>query len=98
MRENDAFQELTKPTLEEIERRRLARIKLLPTGAMINGKEVGYRFFKNYYKQYLGRAIENPRAQYQPAIGCSQDWKNGFAKAVHPVMAPPKITLPVNHR
>ena len=35
---SELFQELSKPTMEEIERRRMARIKYTNTGAIINGK------------------------------------------------------------
>lgn len=73
----EGFVELKHPTLEEIERRRMAKIKYTATGAIINGKEVGYRHLKAYYKQYLGRVMENPRAKYQPALEGPQnnDWR-----------------------
>ena len=53
--EGSVFQELSNPTIEELEEKRLERINYTPTGVLINGKEVGYRQYKNYYKQYLGR-------------------------------------------
>ena len=52
------------------------RIKYTTTGAIINGKQVGYRYLKKYYKQYLERSIDNPRVKYQPAIEQqNNDWK-----------------------
>ena len=45
-------------TLQSIEAKRQNRIKYGLTGAIINGKEVGYRSFKQYYRQYLSRKIE----------------------------------------
>lgn len=44
------------------------RIQYTPTGAIINGKEVGYRHLKVYYKQYLNREVKNLREKYQPAL------------------------------
>jgi hypothetical protein len=48
---------LRQPTLQSLEEQRLHRIKLTPTGAVINGREVGYRAYRQYYKQHLDRKI-----------------------------------------
>ena len=55
------------PTLNELEEMRLSRIKLESTGVVINGKMVGYRCYKNYYKQYLGRFMEQNK-ESKPAV------------------------------
>ncbi len=49
------FEDLGNPTLEMLEEQRQNRIKMTNIGAVINGKEVGTRNLKNYYKQYVGR-------------------------------------------
>ena len=51
----ESFEDLGHPTLEQIEKKRLKKIKYTPIGPIINGKQVGFRHLKQYYKQYLGR-------------------------------------------
>ena len=83
--EKSVFEELTNPTLtlEDLEERRQERISYTATGVMVNGREVGYRQYKNYYKQYLGREMEDTKAKYQPAIECDKTWSE-FKKGDKP--------------
>jgi hypothetical protein len=68
---------LKKETLESLERKRLERIQITNVGFMINGKEVGSRDLKQYYKQYLGREIPKNPLREQACLTNGDDWKNG---------------------
>lgn len=60
---------LNHQTLQDIEEKMLARIKYGATGVTINGKEVGYRAYRQYYKQFLTREIHTSVRQGPKAIG-----------------------------
>lgn len=83
-------------TLQSLEEKRLSRIKYGVSGVTINGKEVGYRTYKQYYKQFLGRKIEAlPREQ--KCLPASEEWK----LAVQHVQPKPdfvRIVASHNHR
>ena len=64
----EEFKVLQPPTLAELEQRRMGRIKYGATGVTINGKEVGYRAYKQYYKQFLTREIKPAAREVQPAL------------------------------
>jgi hypothetical protein len=55
--ESEKFNLLNPPTLQSLEEKRQGRIKYGPTGVTINGKEVGYRAYRQYYKQFLTRVV-----------------------------------------
>lgn len=56
---SSSFKVIPHHTLESLEAKRQNRVKYGLTGVVINGKEVGYRSFKQYYRQYLSRKIES---------------------------------------
>jgi hypothetical protein len=65
-----------RPTLESLELERLSRVQYTLTGAIINGREVGYKHLRQYYKQYLNRVIPNMREKYQHSIEMDQtEWE-----------------------
>ena len=75
--ETQEFKVIPKETLESLESKRQNRIKYGLTGVIINGKEVGYRSFKQYYKQYLVRKIE-PAAREQLALTAGEQIKQNM--------------------
>jgi hypothetical protein len=92
--ESSEFTVLQHKTLAELEEERLGRIKYGVTGVTINGKEVGYRAYRQYYKQFLSReVVANPR-EGPKALGC-EDWRN-FKALCKPEFQ--KITAFNNHR
>lgn len=73
---DESFEDLGHPTLEMLERRRQKRIKLTNTGAIINGREVGYRQYRQYYKQYVGRDYPDLKIAPQKCLEYGpEDWK-----------------------
>jgi uncharacterized membrane protein YebE (DUF533 family) len=58
-----------------MEEQRQARVKYGPTGVTINGKEVGYRVYRNYYKQYLTRDVEQAPRENHKALTFGE-WKS----------------------
>lgn len=69
---------LHQATLQSLEEKRLARIKYTTTGVIINGKEVGYRAYKKYYKQFLNRNVQSAPREHQKAIGFTEDWNTSL--------------------
>jgi hypothetical protein len=81
LKEEDGMSEfsvLHQVTLQSLEEKRLARIKYTTTGVIINGKEVGYRAYKKYYKQFLTRNVEPAPREHQKAIGFTEDWNTSL--------------------
>lgn len=58
----------------------MERIQATNIGFIINGKEVGSRDFKQYYKQYLGREIPKNPYREQKALGNGDDWKENHSQ------------------
>lgn len=64
----------------------MKRIKYTALGPIINGRQVGFRYLKRYYKQYLGRII--PVNPYR-ANHCIENGENNvtqLAKAHKPIV------------
>ena len=89
------FALLQHKTLAEMEEERQGRIKYGLTGVLINGKEVGYRSYKQYYKQYLERQIKQAPREVQKQLPCEQ-WRNARFLKAKPQFE--KITANKNHR
>ena len=89
------FTLLQHKTLSEMEEERQSRIKYGLTGVLINGKEVGYRSYKQYYKQYLEREIKQAPREVQKELPFEQ-WRTARCIKVKPVYE--KITVNKNVR
>lgn len=72
------FSVLNHHTLQQLEEKRQQRIKLTPTGAVINGKEVGYRAYRQYYRQHLDRNLESAPREHQKALPPSEMWNRSI--------------------
>ena len=94
MQEESGEFKLLNPTLESLEEERKGRIKYGPTGVTINGKEVGYRAYRQYYKQYLTREVVPAHRESGKAI--ETDWKNLKCLKSKPEFQ--QISLHNNHR